>query len=326
MATTETEITVDIDELDRQNADKAAADAKNKAKTDDKDAVTVVKTDAETKIELKAVVTPDEGLEKLKKQLEDERAARLESDRRAQEASDNELRARTEVHGTQLDLVTNAIATVTQANDVLETKYAEALAAQDFAAAAKLNREMSANSAKLLQLENGKAALEKAPKPTARAPIDLVEQFAVKLTPQSAAWVRAHPEFVRDPQKNRAMLAAHELAMARGLQADTPAYFQAVEKTLEIAGDPAANNGGGTHVEVTPADDPMKDAAQPVRRPPPAAAPVTRSGNGAGARPRQVTLSPAQREMARMMFPDSKNPDQEYAQNMVALQNEGKLN
>jgi hypothetical protein len=172
---------------------------------------------------------------------------------------------------------------------------------------------MSANSAKLLQLENGKAALEKAPKPQLRAPVDPVEQFVSRLTPQSASWVRAHPEFVRDAAKNRKMLAAHEMAMADGLQADTPAYFAAIEDTLKIrAADPV--------VEHT--DDPTSEAAAPVRRPPPAAAPVTRAGTSNGKRANVVTLTPAEVEIAEMM----KMTPQEYAVQKSALIKEGKLN
>ncbi len=323
MSATEAEIKIDLDAVDPKKAEKDTKVVKSETKVADSETIEVKKTDPETKRETREVITPDEGLEKLKKQLETERAARLESDRRAQEASESEVRARTDVQATQLDLVTNAIASVTQANVLLKSKYIEARAANDLDAEFEIQTELSKNAAKLDNLERGKAALEKAPKPQPRAPQDQVEQFAARLTPQSAAWVRAHPEYVRDPMKNRAMLAAHELAMSRGIQADTDAYFRAIEKTLELAGDPSAN-GAGTHIEIDPtgADDPTAQAAQPVRRAPPAAAPVTRSGNGAGNRSNVVTLSAAEREMAKL----NGMTDHEYAVQKVALQREGKLN
>jgi len=207
---------------------------------------------------------------------------------------------------------------LTQSSDTLEQRYAEALTAQDYGAAAKVQREMATNAARLMTLEDGKQRLEKAPKPSPRPQVDVVDQFASQLSPKSADWVRAHPEYVRDQKKNREMLAAHELAMARGYKADSDDYFQSIEKTLDLVKeDPVV-----AEIEI----DPMKDAAKPVRRVAPAAAPVTRSGNGAGNRPNVVTLSAMEVEMAHMNFPDSKNPEQDYARAKMALKKEGRLN
>jgi hypothetical protein len=310
MATTTDEIKIDFDEIDRLKAEEAKKDDKN-------DDIEIIKADAEPKSVEKTVLKPEDGLENLKKQLEDERTARANAERHAREASEAEVKARTEVHGSQLDLITNAIASLTQASDTLESKYAEALAAQDHGAAAKVQREMATNAARLMTLEDGKQRLEKAPKPTIRPPSDAVDEFASRLSPKSADWVRAHPEYVRDQKKNRMMLAAHGLAMDRGHQADSDSYFQDIERTLDIAQPDSI-----TEIEI----DPMKDAAKPVRRAAPAAAPVTRSGNGAGSRPNVVTLSAMEVEMAHMNFPDSKNPEQDYARAKMALKKEGRLN
>jgi len=66
----------------------------------------------------------------------------------------------------------------------------------------------------------------------------------------------------------------------------------------------------------------MADAAQPVKRAAPAAAPVSRAGNGGnGSRPNVVKLTPAEVEMAGAM---GMTPE-EYARNKVALKKEGKL-
>ena len=317
MATTEADISVDLDVADAAKAAKAAEAAK---KATPEPVIEVVKADETPKPADVPILTPDAGLEKLKKQLEDEKSARIAAERQAAESAEAERQARTENQGTQLDLVTNAIATVTQANDALEGKYAEALAAQDFAAAARINREMSGNSAKLLQLENGKAALEKAPKPQIRVAADPVEKFASQLSPRSAAWVRQNPEFVRNPTKNAEMLAAHQLALARGLKADTDEYFTSIERTLDLA-KPAI-----VRTESDPADDPMADAAQPSaapsRKAPPAAAPVSRSGNGTGSRSNVYRASAAEVEAAEF----SGMSVEDYIRNREALKKEGKLN
>jgi hypothetical protein len=314
MSTTTDEIAIDIDAADAKAAADAAKKSTNSAATDSTPEVQIEKTVAETPRAEKTVVTPDEGLEKLKKQLEEERAGRLAAEQRANDASRAEVAARTEVQTSQLDLVKGAIERLTESNDSLEGAYADALAAQDWKAAAKTQRQMADNAAKLTQLEAGKKALESAPKPVPRAPADPVEQFASALSPASATWVRAHPEFVRDPHKNRQMIAAHEIALARGLKADSPEYFASVEKTLDVA-PPVVT-------KTDPAPDATADAAQAVGgRAAPAAAPVSRSNGAHGNRPNVVKLTPQEVEMAGIMGMTV----EEYARNKVALKKEGKL-
>ncbi len=320
MSTITEEISVDIDALDAKAAQEAERKGKNgqstteaTALTTETDPVAVEKGDPDPKVAAKPVVTPDEGLEKLRKQLEDERTARQAAEARANEAAQGEAKARTEVQTSQLDVIKGAIERLTESSDVLEEQYANAMAAQDWKAAAKAQRQMADNASKLTQLEAGKVALEKAPKPVPRAPADPVEQFATQLSPASAAWVRAHPEFVRDKHKNQQMLAAHQLAIARGYSADTPEYFTSIEKTLDLA--PAVTK------PIEQETDPMADAAQPTRRAAPAAAPVSRSNGANGSRPNVVKLTPAEVEIAQAMGMSV----EEYARQKVALRKEGKL-
>lgn len=317
MSTTTDEIAVDLEAADAKAAAEAAKKAANGAAGDsnpDAPDIDVVKDDAQPQKTDKTAVTPEEGLEKLKKQLEDERAGRLAAEQRANDASRGEATARGEVQTSQLDLVKGAIERLTESSDTLEGQYADAMAAQDWKAAAKAQRQMSDNSAKLTQLEAGKKALESAPKPVPRAPADPVEQFASTLSAASATWVRAHPEFVRDSHKNRQMIAAHELAMARGLKADTPEYFASVEKTLDIAAPVVAKTESDT--------DATADAAQATGgRAAPAAAPVSRSNGAHGNRPNVVKLTPQEVEMAGIMGMSV----EDYARNKVALKKEGKL-
>ena len=306
MSASTDEIKIDLDEIDAKAAEKPA---KKPAK-------------AAEVVESPAVATPaaatdtEEGIKKLKKQLADEQAARVAAEQRAREAESGEVKAKTDVQATQLDLVKGAIATVTQSLDVLEGKYAEAAAAGDWAAAAKVQREIGTNSARLLQLENGKTQLEKAPKPVMREPSDPVEQFTANMTPRSAAWVRAHPDYVRDARLNRKMIRAHEDAIDEGIKPDTDEYFDAIERRLELKQAPP-DDAGETEVA-------LSDAARPTsqRSPAPAAAPVSRSGNGGGSRPNVVRLSAEQREIAKL----NGMTDEEYARQVVALKAEGRMN
>jgi hypothetical protein len=305
MSATLDDIKIDLDEIDRALADKG----KKGAPKDDPE---VVHAEAAPKIEEKTVLEPDEGVAKLKKQLDDERLRADTAESRAREAAESEVRARVEVQDNQLHLLTTAIEQKEQEREILKANYAQALTDQDFKAAADIQLEMSDNSANLLQLKQGKTALERQPKPQLRVQPDIVDQFVQSMTPRSASWVKSHPEFVRDPKKNAKMIAAHNF-IKDDVQVDSDEYFSKIEEMLGIK---------AIEIPNTEEIDPMADAAKPTRKPAPPAAPVTRSGNGAGVRPNVVTLTADQREAAR----NSGLTDEEYARNLIALRKEGRLN
>lgn len=256
----------------------------------------------------------EDTLEALKKQLEEERKGRQEAMRRASEAEQSAYAAQGEVQDTSLHLVSNAIDTVRQNNNILKSNYREAMSAGDFDTAADIQAEMSANAARLLQLEQGKQALENQPRQPAPKPYqaDPVEALASQLSPRSADWVRRNPQYATDPRLYQKMIAAHNLAMADDIPADSDDYFDAIEDTLRMRRQDNSRDY-----------DAMADAAKPTqRRSAPPAAPVSRSGGGGGSKPNRVTLSAAEREMASMM---GMTPE-EYGRNKLTLQKEGKLN
>ena len=259
------------------------------------------------------IVTVDEGLTKLQEQLANERKARTEAERKANEAAQNAHKFRSEAQDSNLHLITNAIETVKQNNEILKANYRAARESGDIDSEADIQMEMSANAAKLMQLEQGKQALEVAPKEEAPSPYaaDPVEALASQLSSRSADWVRAHPEFATNQNQFNKMLAAHNLAVADGIEPDSPEYFESVETTLRIRQQPQAEYQEPTH-----------EAAQVTqRRTAPPAAPVSRSSGPPGTKPNRVTLSADEREIASMMGMS----DQEYARSKLALIKEGKL-
>lgn len=256
----------------------------------------------------------DDGLEALKRQLEQERQARAEAERRANEAAQTAYQAQAEVQDSNLHLVTNAIETVNQTNAILKGNYRDAMAAGDYDLAAEIQAEMSSNAAKLLQLEQGKQALESAPRTEAPRPYtaDPVEALASQLSPRSADWVRRNPQFATDQRLYQKMIAAHNLAVADGIDPDTEDYFASIEETLRIR----SRNDDSY-------EDASSAAAKPVqRRSAPPAAPVSRSGTGTGSRPNRVTLTSEEREMASFM---GMTPE-EYGRHKLALKKEGRMN
>jgi len=263
----------------------------------------------------KRVVEPDDGLEALKVALQQEKAARLAAEQRAQDAAQFAYSAQNEAHDSNLSLVSNAIATVGQTNEILKANYREAMSVGDYDRASDIQVEMASNQAKLLQLEQGKQALENQSRPQAPQPYqsDPVEALASQLSPRSANWLRAHPEFATDQRLYQKMLAAHNLAVADGHPVDSDDYFSEIEGTLRINRSESRSDHS----------DPTQQAAQVTqRRSAPPAAPVSRSGTAPGTRPNTVRLTAQQIEMAELM---GMTP-QQYAKNLLALQKEGKLN
>lgn len=266
-------------------------------------------------------IPPEEGIETLKQRLDAERLARVEAERRAEAAARAAQEARGQVDESNLQVVNSAIDTLKRETDILKANLRAAMASGDYGAAADAQEAMADAKAKLLQLENGRAALQEQAKQQrfqvekVAPPVDPVEALAAQLSPRSAAWVRAHPEYARNERLTQKMIAAHSLVTADGVQPDTDEYFESVERVLGIQAPQAAS--------VAAAEAPMSAAAAPAqRRSSPAAAPVSRSGNGTGGgRPNVVHLSAEEREMAKMMG----MTDTEYGKHKLALIRDGKL-
>ena len=128
--------------------------------------------------------------------------------------------------------MTSAIDQIKRESEILKANYRAAMANNDYDEAAETQQAMSINAARLLQLENGKAAMEARPRevqPVQRTTEDPVELFAQQLSPRSATWVRRNPQCVTDPRLNQKMIAAHNLAVADGYEPDSDDYFSFVE-------------------------------------------------------------------------------------------------
>ena len=255
----------------------------------------------------------EDGIAELKAKLEEERSGRMAAEQRVREATEQVSTARTDVNDTRLHLINTAIETVRRNQDILKQNYRDALASGDYDAAANINDDMIQARSDLKDLTVGKQNHEYSMRQPV-APVvthsDPVEAFASQLTPQSAAWIRAHPEFAKDETLKADMIDAHTAAMRRGIRADSNEYFAFVEKKLDVQS--RQDEGEAMSAASTPTS----------RRSAPPAAPVSRSGTGTGGtRSNVVSLSRAERETAR----DLGMTDQEYARNKVALVKEGRM-
>jgi len=260
----------------------------------------------------------DEGIDDLKAKLAAAEARANAAEARASTAASQVDLAQDEVQRSNLTVITGAIEQLNGRREQLKADYANHMAAGDFAAAAGVNSEMADVATKLFSLENGKVAIETAPKREARRAAatssDPVERNIAQwgLSPKSADWVRRHPEYATDDAKTKKMVLADNMAVLNDLERESPEYFAFVEKTLGI---------GHTDQRREPAGDvAVKDvdatsaAAAPVRRrdaAPPPAAPASR-GNSNG---RIRTLTAAQAEAAKI----SNMTNEEYAKQLERL-------
>lgn len=266
-------------------------------------------------------VSPEEGIAALKAQLKESQdataaanAARDDAERRAAAAAGQATDAAKTARESEIQQIDSAIEVAKQNSGILKSNYAVAAAAGDWDAAAEAQEGMAKNAAQLMALEQGKKALEDAPLPKAEVRIDPVEALASQLTPRSAAWVRAHPEFARDGRQYQRMVAAHNLAVGDGLAPDSDAYFEAVETTLKL------RKTAEPSKEDVNAGDPISAAGKPaVKRgeSQPAAAPPNGGGNGR----QRIRLTKEQVEIAAAC---GQTP-QQYANELARIEREKRM-
>jgi hypothetical protein len=254
------------------------------------------------------VVTADEGVEALKRQIAQKdmavaaaEAARREAEQRAHVAQ------RAAVDG-NINSVSAAIDAAKIEAETAEKEQADAFERGDYRAASQAGRKMAQAEARIMQLEQGKTHLEQqraAPPQQPQQSSDPVEKLASQLSGPSAAWVRAHPQVAHDQALFRKMVAAHHaITQLDGIQADTPEYFAAVEQKIGLAKPAAASS---------------REA--PVPAAPPTPVGVSASGQQSGSGRQQVRLSAAEVEIAKEM---GMTPT-EYAREKLAAIKEGKI-
>ena len=111
------------------------------------------------------------------------------------------------------------------------------------------------------------------------------------------------------------MVAAHNLALARGKTVESDEYFATIERILDL------NAPAEAPAEAAAAIDTAPQQATGGRASAPAAAPVSRGTTSNGSKPRTMTLTREMREMAHAMG----MTDQDYAKYRQQLIDEGAI-
>ena len=277
------------------------------------------------------VETPKEtdGVELLKRQLsekqreaEEIRRQKNEAERYAREAQQEVKTYQVQAQDSQLTAFVNAIASFERDAEMLERDYAATLSEGDYAKAAKLQRQMAQVESKLMQLSQGREAVQEKlnyerqmleqqrqqPQPRYNeTPIDPIDaQIQSVQSPTSQAWLRSHRDVLADPAKTALMTAAHYETAAMGIQPDSPDYFAHIE-----------NKVYGAELVQQPVQQPRQRQAM-------AAAPVSRTNSAQTFRAGQqvtMTLTPAERESAR----DMDMSDEEYLEGKLYYQQKNML-
>jgi hypothetical protein len=263
----------------------------------------------------------DDGVDLLRRQLgekqreaDENRRQRIEAEQNAHRAQQDVKTYQVQAQDNQLTAFVNAIASFERDAEMLERDYANTLAEGDYSRAAKIQRQMAQTESRLMQLAQGKEAVEekltyerqmleqqrRQPAPRIeQQQLDPIEaQIQAVRSPTSQSWLRSHRDVLADPVKTSLMTAAHHESVAMGIQPDTPDYFAHIESKVY-----------GSEQGQAP--------VSPVRqRQAMAAAPVSRTNSAQTFRSGQqvtMTLSPAEREMAQ----DLDMTDEQYLENKL---------
>lgn len=268
---------------------------------------------------------PDQGA--LARQLEELRVAEAAAKQQAIEARQREedalrrmqereselLRERGRSQQAEYESVVNAITAFQAEADKAQSDLEVSLSNNDARGAAEAQRRLTNASARLVALEDGKAAwearieYERANPPRPAPPADPVAAQIDSMTHLSGRqreWLKGHRDAMTDPAKNAYLGAAHHDAVRAGHAVDSDAYYQVLEEKLGYRTAPATTT---------------------ERRSPPVSAPVSReapslsTGKPSTSR---IELTPEMREAAKISGVDEVTYAKNYAR-LLALKAQG---
>jgi hypothetical protein len=221
----------------------------------------------------------------LKLQLETERTGRTRAEAQVSNAQTARLDSEEEI-------VTTRLTAADAAALGLRRAYSEALAEGRFDEAAEVQDQMVELRAKQVADRQYKTWLTNE---RSRAVEAKPVQEGVNLGDYSAAqrkWIRDNPEFMDDPKIRAKTFAGHQLAVADGIEVDSPEYFEVINETVHRGRRQEAGE-----------DDAASQ--QPRRRQEPLDMPVTRRTPAATQqRAGAVKLSADEMEAADITNPD----------------------
>lgn len=256
---------------------------------------------AEAKEEREDAISPEDGIEQLRRSIEEERRLREEEKARRVaaeqlayqariEAQNNDQRAR----AAQYHEVNSRLSFANERERALMSEWAEAKSMGDYQKEAEIQKALIQNSQDIQKLGQVKGHLENSLRQPA-APVEPpqmsdIDRWVGTLGPTEMQWYRARADKIQTKQDLLRIQAAHYRAVAEGIDVSTPEYFRFVDEDAGLVRRAARQDEDD--------DEALSSASRsaPRRAAPPPAAPVSRGGDRRGA----ATLSAAEREAAEI--------------------------
>lgn len=190
-------------------------------------------------------LTEDEraAFDKIKQQLADEQRRATDASERARQLEEANRRYQQEAHQgqvsmrqAQIGMVERAIEANAATIENLKREYRDAMQAGDYDKVADVQAQLAEAGAHKVQLANSKAHLERMPEPAQPQQQaqsgDPFEAALQRYTPRTQAWIRQHPDVLKDDRLMKRAMGLHSLAESEGFIPDTDAYFDYMERNL----------------------------------------------------------------------------------------------
>ena len=272
------------------------------------------------------LISGDEGIKRLRNDLDRVSRVATAAEQRAARAEAALETGRQRLEQVEQNVVDTELKSAEEKLAAARVKFKTAFDAADPDAIADAQEEISEASSDLRDLKRKRAETERTEerrgtegRVDADLPADPVERFIVgnKMSPRNAEWLRNHPECVTDETKYYEMHAADARARKDGIRPGSDEYYLFMEKELGYG--TRSDRRDDDRRDEDRRDEPRRGASE--RRP---AAPPSRDPSGPDGRPSRpssVRLSPDEREVAHLSFPDMKTEEAEklYARNKADL-------
>lgn len=213
---------------------------------------------APAKAEMRAEKNDDDDAAKLRQRVIDaerrvaeERQKRMEAEKQAHERATTLTISDARIAEAEFHTVSNALARETGLVEALKSQHTAAMDAGDYKQATDIASKLAKAEAKIVNLEDGQSQLkdrfeqlkgkakEAVDRPAPKTePADPFEAFvAGQPDPKVQSWLRANPQFARpNNEKNwYRVVAAHNSALADGIDPHSNNYIPAIEKSLGLS-------------------------------------------------------------------------------------------
>lgn len=241
--------------------------------------------------------------------IETEQREKAEALRQAQERRAEIDRLQEQTTSSQAEAIGAALAAAEAEAEAAQRDIEFAASVGDSKAQAEAYRKLSRAEAKILNLENGKEALEREakerPKQEAQPQAQADPLDNINLPPLAKDWLRNHREFLYDARKNAKIQTLHWDVVDEGHEAYSPSYFEVLEQKLGLRAAPK---------QVQEEDDYVEEPTQ--RRASVSAPPSREVPSSSGVRTNdRVVLTQAEKEAAKI----SGISEKEYAAQKLNL-------